>query len=116
MVEKSTPGNLLVKTTHQVVAIGASTGGTKAIEAVLTCMPAAGPGTVIVQHMPENFTTSFAQRLNEIPGTVPSLLVDRPGCWFAPRCEYVMEKCSKEEPSLLMVNKNHQARCWLCES
>lgn len=58
--------NLLVQTTHKVIAIGASTGGTKAIEAVLTCLPATTPGTVIVQHMPEHFTTSFAQRLNEI--------------------------------------------------
>ena len=57
---------LLVQTTHKVVAIGASTGGTKAIEAVLRCMPATAPGTVIVQHMPESFTTSFAKRLNEI--------------------------------------------------
>ena len=58
--------NSLVQTTHKVIAIGASTGGTKAIEAVLTCLPATTPGTVIVQHMPEHFTTSFAQRLNEI--------------------------------------------------
>ena len=58
--------NLLVKTTHQVIAIGASTGGTKAIEDVLVQMPATTPGTVIVQHMPEHFTRSFAQRLNEI--------------------------------------------------
>ena len=58
--------NLLVKTTHKVIAIGASTGGTKAIEVVLAQMPATAPGIVIVQHMPEHFTTSFAQRLNEI--------------------------------------------------
>ncbi len=57
---------LLSKTTHKVIAIGASTGGTKAIEVVLRGMPATSPGTVIVQHMPENFTTSFAHRLNEI--------------------------------------------------
>ena len=66
VVEKTVTSNLLVQTTHKVVAIGASTGGTKAIEAVLSCMPATTPGTVIVQHMPEHFTTSFAQRLNEI--------------------------------------------------
>lgn len=59
-------GRLLVKTTNKVLAIGASTGGTKAIESVLTNLPATAPGTVIVQHMPENFTTSFAKRLNEI--------------------------------------------------
>ena len=58
--------NLLAQTTHKVVAIGASTGGTKAIEAVLSGMPATSPGMVIVQHMPQNFTTSFAKRLNEI--------------------------------------------------
>lgn len=58
--------NLLVKTTHKVIAIGASTGGTKAIESVLSNMPATSPGIVIVQHMPEHFTTSFAKRLNEI--------------------------------------------------
>jgi len=63
--EVETP-NLLVKTTHKVIAIGASTGGTKAIEAVLSKMPATTPGIVIVQHMPENFTSSFAERLNEI--------------------------------------------------
>jgi len=69
--ERKTPlhvedSNLLSKTTHKVIAIGASTGGTKAIEAVLAVMPATSPGTVIVQHMPEKFTTTFAERLNEI--------------------------------------------------
>jgi two-component system chemotaxis response regulator CheB len=58
--------NLLVQTTHKIIALGASTGGTKAIEAVLTRMPPAAPGIVIVQHMPERFTTSFAMRLDEL--------------------------------------------------
>ncbi len=58
--------SLLAKTTHKVIAIGASTGGTKAIEAVLRGLPATSPGIVIVQHMPENFTSSFAKRLNEV--------------------------------------------------
>jgi two-component system chemotaxis response regulator CheB len=65
-VESVETTNLLVKTTHKVIAIGASTGGTKAIEAVLAQIPATAPGIVIVQHMPEHFTRSFAQRLNEI--------------------------------------------------
>lgn len=56
----------LSTTTNKIIAIGASTGGTRAIEAVLTALPAASPGTVIVQHMPEHFTTTFAQRLNEL--------------------------------------------------
>src|SRR5690606_20401828 len=47
-----------VQTTHRILAIGASTGGTKAIEAVLRAFPANAPGTVIVQHMPEGFTAS----------------------------------------------------------
>lgn len=58
-------GSLLEKTTHKVIAIGASTGGTKAIETILMGLPANTPGTVIVQHMPANFTTTFAERLNK---------------------------------------------------
>lgn len=50
---------------QQVIAIGASTGGTQAIEALLRQFPSDAPGTVIVQHMPELFTASFARRLNE---------------------------------------------------
>jgi two-component system chemotaxis response regulator CheB len=56
----------LLKTTNQILAIGASTGGTVAIEHVLKELPANAPGTVIVQHMPEHFTQSFARRLNDI--------------------------------------------------
>ena len=50
--------------THKVIALGASTGGTQALEAVLTRLPATMPGIVICQHMPEKFTASFAARLN----------------------------------------------------
>lgn len=57
-------GNLL--TTHKILAIGASTGGTQAIELMMRGMPAASPGTVIVQHMPAGFTSSFAERLNQL--------------------------------------------------
>lgn len=55
-----------LKTTHKVLAIGASTGGTVAIERVLVNLPIDTPGTLIVQHMPENFTAAFAKRLNGI--------------------------------------------------
>ncbi len=60
------PKLALAKTTNKVLAIGASTGGTQAIQAILSVLPANTAGTVIVQHMPENFTKSFANRLNEI--------------------------------------------------
>ncbi len=53
-------------TTNKILAIGASTGGTTAIEEVLLSMPGTAPGIVIVQHMPEKFTKSFADRLNKI--------------------------------------------------
>ena len=51
---------------HDVVAIGASTGGTEALRLVLELMPVDAPGLVVVQHMPEGFTTAFARRLNEL--------------------------------------------------
>jgi two-component system chemotaxis response regulator CheB len=56
----------MTRTTNKIIAIGASTGGTKAIEEVLAVMPRNAPGIVIVQHMPEKFTRSFADRLNSI--------------------------------------------------
>jgi len=56
----------MIKTTEIVVAVGASTGGTEALTDFLTALPPDSPGIVIVQHMPEKFTTSFAQRLNEL--------------------------------------------------
>jgi two-component system chemotaxis response regulator CheB len=51
---------------QRVLVIGASTGGTQAIEAVLIALPGTTPGTVIVQHMPEYFTAAFADRLNRV--------------------------------------------------
>ncbi len=56
----------LERTTDQVVAIGTSTGGTQALEAVLTKLPATALGIVIVQHMPEKFTAMFAERLHNL--------------------------------------------------
>ncbi|MCX7934152.1 MAG: chemotaxis response regulator protein-glutamate methylesterase [Planctomycetota bacterium] len=60
------PRLALAKTTNKVIAIGASTGGTQALQEVLTAFPPNAPGTVIVQHMPEKFTRSFAERLNAL--------------------------------------------------
>jgi two-component system chemotaxis response regulator CheB len=56
----------MTQTTERVVAIGTSTGGTQALEEVLTALPRVSPGIVIVQHMPEKFTAAFAGRLNGI--------------------------------------------------
>jgi len=54
------------RTTHKVIAVGASTGGTEALVRFLEPMPADSPGIVIVQHMPAGFTTSFAARLDSV--------------------------------------------------
>lgn len=56
----------MTRTTNRVVALGASIGGTAAIQQVLSAMPADAPGIVIAQHMPEHFTASFASRLREV--------------------------------------------------
>lgn len=50
---------------ENLIAIGASTGGTEAIRQVLSDLPGDSPGVLIVQHMPPKFTTAFAERLNE---------------------------------------------------
>lgn len=69
-IKKSSPVSRLVssvsplKLTHQIIAIGASTGGTEAIRAILRSLPPATPGIVIVQHMPAGFTRGFAERLD----------------------------------------------------
>ena len=54
----------MTRTTEHVVAIGCSTGGTQALQAVLTALPSVCPAVVIVQHMPPNFTAAFAHRLD----------------------------------------------------
>ncbi|WP_221178648.1 chemotaxis response regulator protein-glutamate methylesterase [Pseudomonas brassicacearum] len=59
-------GQAMAQTTERIIAIGTSTGGTQALERVLTALPRVSPGIVIVQHMPEKFTASFAARLNTL--------------------------------------------------
>lgn len=53
------------ETTNKIFAIGASTGGVQALTTVLERFPANIPGTLVVQHMPANFTRSFAERLDK---------------------------------------------------
>ncbi|MDZ7377145.1 MAG: ABC transporter ATP-binding protein, partial [candidate division KSB1 bacterium] len=57
--------------------------------------------------------TARKQRLNAIPGIVPSLYDLPKGCKFSPRCQYVMEICHQSEPDLKEVNPGHFSRCWL---
>ena len=54
----------MARTTEAVICVGASTGGTESLKVVLEALPAASPGIVIVQHMPEKFTEAFARRLD----------------------------------------------------
>jgi len=57
---------LSIDTTEKIAVVGASTGGTEALRVFLEMLPVNSPGIVIVQHMPEHFTKSFAQRLNSL--------------------------------------------------
>lgn len=59
-------GRAMSRTTERIVALGTSTGGTQALEQVLSALPAVTPGIVIVQHMPPVFTATFAARLDSL--------------------------------------------------
>ncbi|PVZ12495.1 MULTISPECIES: chemotaxis response regulator protein-glutamate methylesterase [unclassified Pseudomonas] len=56
----------MARTTERLVALGTSTGGTQALERVLTALPRVCPAILVVQHMPEKFTAAFAQRLDSL--------------------------------------------------
>ena len=62
---------------NSMIAIGSSTGGVEALIALLRDFPATCPATVIVQHMPESFTQSFADRLDRL--SAPTVTLARPG-------------------------------------
>jgi two-component system, chemotaxis family, protein-glutamate methylesterase/glutaminase len=66
VILSKTAAHSMIKTTEKVIAVGASTGGTEALTVFLTSFPHDSPGIVIVQHMPEQFTKSFANRLDEL--------------------------------------------------
>ncbi|MDH5182073.1 MAG: chemotaxis response regulator protein-glutamate methylesterase [Gammaproteobacteria bacterium] len=65
IIEKTIGGKHL-KTTEKIIAIGASTGGTEAIRAVLEQLPANSPGVVVTQHIPAAFSKSFAKRVDSV--------------------------------------------------
>jgi len=60
------PSKSVLETTEKIIVVGASTGGTEALRVFLQAMPRDCPGIVVVQHMPERFTTSFAARLDQL--------------------------------------------------
>ncbi|NEV64881.1 chemotaxis-specific protein-glutamate methyltransferase CheB [Thiorhodococcus minor] len=60
------PSRALSETTDRLVVIGTSTGGTQALEQVLTRLPRISPGIAVVQHMPGAFTAAFARRLDSL--------------------------------------------------
>ncbi|MFW6237063.1 MAG: protein-glutamate methylesterase/protein-glutamine glutaminase [Desulfosudaceae bacterium] len=66
VIPASVPGKNIFTTTDKVVVFGASTGGTEALRILLEAMPLDAPGIVVVQHMPEHFTTAFARRLDSL--------------------------------------------------
>jgi two-component system, chemotaxis family, protein-glutamate methylesterase/glutaminase len=85
-VQPSTPppaGTPTALPPDTVIAIGASTGGTEAIAAVLSRLPASTPATLIAQHIPPQFSRAFAQRLDKLCGMEVREAVDgepvRPG-------------------------------------
>jgi two-component system chemotaxis response regulator CheB len=91
-VQAQAPVPLLLRTTHKILAVGASTGGTVAVEAMVKSLPADAPGTVIVQHIPGGFSASFANRLNDVCAmevreakdgdrVVPGVILVAPGGW-----------------------------------
>lgn len=65
VLPKAPPRERPLRTTDRVIAIGASTGGTEAIKAVLMSLPPDCPGVVIAQHIPKAFSTPFARRMND---------------------------------------------------
>lgn len=65
-ISSNVSDTVISRNTNTVIALGASTGGTDAIQTVLTAMPAKCPPIVIVQHMPPGFTKMFADRVNKL--------------------------------------------------
>lgn len=55
------------------------------------------------------------ERLESIPGVVPSLINPPKGCRFQPRCLFAIEKCTLIEPPMFQVDKEHRVSCWLLE-
>ncbi len=59
--------------------------------------------------------TKRVEKLESIPGVVPSLINPPPGCRFQPRCPFAIIKCASEEPPMIRVEDEHRVSCWLFE-
>ena len=59
---------------------------------------------------------SMHEKLTSIDGLPPDLIAAPPGCPFAPRCDYVTDRCQTENPSLQAVGLDHRAACWNVEA
>jgi len=53
------------------------------------------------------------KELKSIQGAPPNLLVEPVGCPFAPRCEFVKERCVRENPMLEIIEGSHKSACWV---
>ena len=69
---------------------------------------------MLLQAVPD--PSKRVERLESIPGSVPSLANPPPGCRFHPRCPYALKRCSEEKPPEVYVNPSHRVACWLCTS
>jgi two-component system chemotaxis response regulator CheB len=76
-----------LRTTERIIAIGASTGGTEAIRAVLQALPADGPAVVIAQHIPAAFSGAFTQRMDSV--SAMSVCEPRDGQQIVPGHVYI---------------------------
>jgi peptide/nickel transport system ATP-binding protein len=63
-------------------------------------------------HLGDSVREGGGRRLLEIPGMVPSLKGEKPGCLFAPRCPNAIERCLQEVPALASHGPGHWAACW----
>jgi peptide/nickel transport system ATP-binding protein len=63
-------------------------------------------------HLGDSARGEGGKRLVEIPGMVPSLKDEQPGCLFAPRCPNAIPRCSQEAPPLTAHGSGHWAACW----
>jgi two-component system chemotaxis response regulator CheB len=106
----ATVRGLSFSTTEQIIAIGASTGGTEAIREVLSRLPADAPGVVITQHIPKAFSGPFAERMN----TCSALTVceARDGQAIAPGHAYI----APGDLHLLVERDGARYRCRLSDA